>query len=42
MDQILDQEEEVALKEFERFEEKLRQMKGPNAVKSSPLLDTAE
>ncbi|KAM5355601.1 hypothetical protein ACJ41O_002247 [Fusarium nematophilum] len=29
--QVLDQEEEIALKEFEKFEEKLRQQKGPVA-----------
>lgn len=30
--QVLDQEEEVALKEFAKFEEKLRQQKGPDAT----------
>lgn len=30
--QVLDQEEEIALKEFERFEEKLKKQKGPDAV----------
>jgi hypothetical protein len=38
--QVLDQEEEIAQKEFQKFEEKLRQQKGPGAVASSPL-DTA-
>ncbi|EEP81727.1 HIRA-interacting protein 5 [Uncinocarpus reesii 1704] len=33
--QVLDQEEEVAMKEFERFEEKLRQQKGPDAAPST-------
>jgi len=30
--QVLDQEEEIAIKEFAKFEEKLRQQKGPDAV----------
>ncbi|EXJ88537.1 Fe/S biogenesis protein NfuA [Capronia coronata CBS 617.96] len=30
--QVLDQEEEIALKEFAKFEEKLRQQKGPDAA----------
>jgi hypothetical protein len=30
--QVLDQEEEIAIKEFAKFEEKLRQQKGPEAV----------
>jgi Fe-S cluster biogenesis protein NfuA len=30
--QVLDQEEEIAIKEFAKFEEKLRQQKGPNAA----------
>jgi Fe-S cluster biogenesis protein NfuA len=33
--QVLDQEEEIAIKEFEKFEEKLRQQKGPDAVKGT-------
>jgi Fe-S cluster biogenesis protein NfuA len=33
--QVLDQEEEIAMKEFARFEEKLRQQKGPDAVAST-------
>ena len=32
MVQVLDQEEEVAMKEFAKFEEKLKQQRGPNAV----------
>lgn len=32
VNQILDEEEEIAMKEFERFEEKLRQQKGPDAT----------
>ena len=28
----LDQEEEIAMKEFAKFEEKLRQQKGPDAT----------
>lgn len=35
MTQVLDQEEEVALAEFAKFEEKLRQQKGPGAVAST-------
>lgn len=33
--QVLDQEEEIAMKEFAKFEEKLRLQKGPGAVASS-------
>ncbi|KAI9843995.1 MAG: hypothetical protein M1838_002375 [Thelocarpon superellum] len=43
--QVLDQEEEIAMKEFARFEEKLKQQKGPAAVASTVgkgSLDTAE
>jgi hypothetical protein len=32
---VLDQEEEIAMKEFAIFEEKLRQQKGPEAVTST-------
>jgi len=32
VNQVLDEEEEIALKEFARFEEKLRQQKGPDAA----------
>ena len=42
---MLDQEEEIAIKEFEKFEEKLRQQKGPDAVASTVgkgSLDRAE
>ncbi|KAF8242006.1 HIRA-interacting protein 5, partial [Wilcoxina mikolae CBS 423.85] len=39
--QVMDQEEEIAAKEFERFEERLRMAKGPQATASSPL-DTVE
>ncbi|KAL2007813.1 hypothetical protein VTN00DRAFT_7795 [Thermoascus crustaceus] len=39
--QVLDQEEEIAMHEFAKFEEKLRQQKGAGATASSPL-DTAE
>ncbi|GAM38144.1 hypothetical protein TCE0_033r08649 [Talaromyces pinophilus] len=35
--QVLDQEEEVSMHEFAKFEEKLRQQKGPGATASSPL-----
>lgn len=43
--QVLDQEEEIAMKEFAKFEEKLRQQKGPDAVASTVgkgSLDRAE
>ncbi|KAK4995485.1 hypothetical protein LTR66_004701 [Elasticomyces elasticus] len=43
--QVLDQEEEIALAEFAKFEEKLKQQKGPNAVASTigkGSLDRAE
>jgi len=35
VNQVLDEEEEIAMKEFARFEEKLRQQKGPDAVAST-------
>ncbi|EEH18956.1 hypothetical protein PABG_01275 [Paracoccidioides brasiliensis Pb03] len=37
VNQVLDQEEEIALSEFNKFEEKLRQQKGPQATVSSSL-----
>ena len=42
--QVLDQEEEVALKEFAKFEEKLKQQKGsaPPSTVGKGSLDTAE
>ncbi|MCJ1280759.1 hypothetical protein MMC26_000076 [Xylographa opegraphella] len=43
--QVLDQEEEIAMQEFAKFEEKLRQQKGPDAVASTigkGSLDRAE
>jgi Fe-S cluster biogenesis protein NfuA len=43
--QILDQEEEIAIQEFAKFEEKLRLQKGPNAAPSTTgkgSLDFAE
>ncbi|TKA72487.1 hypothetical protein B0A55_06697 [Friedmanniomyces simplex] len=43
--QVMDQEEEVAMKEFAKFEEKLRAQKGPDAAPSTVgkgSLDTAE
>lgn len=42
---MLDQEEEIALKEFAKFEEKLRLQKGPDAAPSTVgkgTLDTVE
>jgi Fe-S cluster biogenesis protein NfuA len=35
--QVLDQEEEIAIAEFAKFEEKLKQQKGPEAVAKSSL-----
>ena len=43
--QVLDQEEEIAMQEFAKFEEKLRQQKGPEATPSTVgkgTLDFAE
>lgn len=43
--QVMDQEEEMAMKEFEKFEEKLRAQKGPDAAPSTVgkgSLDTVE
>ena len=45
MTQVLDQEEEIAIKEFALFEEKLKQQKGAGAAASTVgkgSLDTAE
>ena len=45
MIQVLDQEEEIAMEEFAKFEEKLKQQKGPDAVASTlgkGSLDTVE
>jgi len=33
--QVLDPEEEIAMKEFEKFEQKLREQKGPSATAST-------
>ena len=33
--QVLDQEEEIAMAEFAKFEEKLKQKKGPDAAAST-------
>ena len=33
--QVLDQEEEIAIQEFAKFEEKLKQQKGPDAAAST-------
>ncbi|KAL2046773.1 hypothetical protein N7G274_000791 [Stereocaulon virgatum] len=43
--QVLDQEEEIALREFAKFEEKLKQQKSPDAIASTVAkgsLDTVE
>ncbi|KAK2772994.1 hypothetical protein FQN53_004310 [Emmonsiellopsis sp. PD_33] len=37
VNQVLDQEEEVSMSEFAKFEEKLRQQKGPQATATSSL-----
>ena len=37
MNQVLDQEEEIAIQEFAKFEEKLRQQKGGEAPSAAPL-----
>lgn len=37
MTQVLDQEEEIALQEFAKFEEKLKQQKRPDALASSAI-----
>ena len=45
VEQILDAEEEIAMKEFAKFEEKLKLQKGPDAVASTVgkgSLDRAE
>ncbi|KAI1106749.1 HIRA-interacting protein 5 [Jackrogersella minutella] len=34
--QVMDQEEEIAIQEFAKFEEKLRQQKGPDAAPTTP------
>lgn len=33
--QVLDQEEEIAMQEFARFEAKLKEQKGPDAIAST-------
>ncbi|KAI1780462.1 HIRA-interacting protein 5 [Hypoxylon cercidicola] len=40
--QVLDQEEEIALKEFAKFEEKLRAQRGPDAAPSTPGKDSLD
>ena len=45
VEQVLDEEEQVAMREFARFEEKLKQAKGPDAIASTGgkgTLDAAE
>ncbi|PKY04365.1 HIRA-interacting protein 5 [Aspergillus campestris IBT 28561] len=39
VEQVLDQEEEVSMHEFAKFEEKLRQQKGPEATASGGAID---
>ena len=38
--QVLDQEEEIALAEFAKFEEKLKLQKGPDAAQPSAGTET--
>ncbi|KAI1765851.1 HIRA-interacting protein 5 [Hypoxylon sp. FL1150] len=40
--QVLDQEEEIAMKEFAKFEEKLRSQKGPDAAPTTPGKDSLD
>ncbi|KAI2632373.1 NifU-like protein [Hypoxylon sp. NC1633] len=40
--QVMDQEEEIALQEFAKFEEKLRAQKGPDAAPSTPGKDSLD
>ena len=42
--QVMDQEEEIAMKEFQRFEERLRQQQGyvPPTTPGKGSLDTVE
>ncbi|KAL9088107.1 MAG: hypothetical protein Q9159_003305 [Coniocarpon cinnabarinum] len=45
VEQVMDEEEQIAMREFERFEEKLKQQKGAQAIASTGgkgTLDTAE
>lgn len=37
VEQVMDQEEEISMHEFAKFEEKLRQQKGPGATVGSSL-----
>ena len=39
VEQVMDQEEEVSMHEFAKFEEKLRQQKGPEATASGGAID---
>ena len=40
--QVLDQEEEIAMQEFAKFEEKLKLQKGPDAIASTGGKDTLD
>ncbi|KAI2625263.1 HIRA-interacting protein 5 [Hypomontagnella submonticulosa] len=40
--QVMDQEEEIAIKEFAKFEEKLRAQKGPDAAPTTPGKDSLD
>ncbi|KAI5864273.1 HIRA-interacting protein 5 [Durotheca rogersii] len=40
--QVMDQEEEIAMKEFAKFEEKLRAQKGPDAAPTTPGKDSLD
>lgn len=42
IEQVLDEEEQIAISEFQKFEEKLRQQKGPDAVASTVGKDSLD
>ena len=42
VNQVMDQEEEIAMKEFAKFEEKLRQAKGADAMSTSAVKDNPD
>ncbi|KAI5926094.1 HIRA-interacting protein 5 [Camillea tinctor] len=42
VNQVMDQEEEIAMKEFAKFEEKLRAQKGPDAAPTTPGKDSLD
>ncbi|KAI8634124.1 HIRA-interacting protein 5 [Xylariaceae sp. FL1651] len=42
VEQVMDQEEEIAIQEFAKFEEKLRAQKGPDAAPTTPGKDSLD